>query len=51
MTPWKIDTAAGAWDGRAISEIPEGMRLDAQALARLMRDAGEAFVAALKGDR
>ena len=40
----------GAWDGRAISEIPAALPRDAQALARLMRDAGDAFTHARKGN-
>lgn len=38
--------AAGAWDGRVVSEIPPALGRDAQALARLMREAGDAFIAA-----
>lgn len=40
------DDAAGAWDGQVVSDIPPTLALDAQALARLMREAGEAFIAA-----
>lgn len=35
--------ADGAWDGRAVSEIPAALPRDAQALARLMCEAGDAF--------
>lgn len=35
--------AAGALDGRAVSEIPASLPRDVQALARLMREAGDAF--------
>lgn len=41
---------AGAWDGQA-SDIPPTLALDAQALARLMREGGDAFVAALELER
>lgn len=40
--------SSGAWDGKPVGAIPTTLGTDAGALARLMREAGDKFVAALR---
>lgn len=42
------DDTPGAWEGKIIGDIPASIPLDASAIARIMREAGDAFLAALK---
>lgn len=40
----------GMWEGKAVLPIPGSLFVDPATLARLMREAGEAFRKALKND-
>lgn len=42
------DDTPGAWDGKIDQPIPTSIPLDASAIARMMREAGDAFIAAIK---
>lgn len=42
------DDTPSAWDGKIDQPIPQSIPLDASAIARMMREAGDAFIAAMK---
>ena len=43
-----LPASPGAWDGKIDQPIPQSIPPDASAIARMMREAGDAFLAALK---
>lgn len=44
----QADDTPGAWDGQIDQPIPASIPFDASAIARMMREAGDAFIAAMK---
>lgn len=42
------DDTPGAWDGKIDQSIHTSIPLNASAIARMMREAGDAFIAAMK---
>lgn len=42
------DDTPDAWDGKIDQPIPASIPPDASAIARMMREAGDAFIAAMK---
>ncbi len=43
-----VPDTPGAWDGKADAPIPASLPINASLLARMMREAGDAFSSALK---